>query len=173
MQLICAWCKRTVIEHEKENGNKYVISHGICEECAANMQNPDNKSLREYLDDMKAPVLVVDEEGTILIANKAISGMLGKKVEDIEAFKGGVAMECAYARLPEGCGNTIHCKTCTIRNNVMETFVTGKCKNRTPAFLDQVQGDDVGKLEFFISTEKVGDLVLLRIDKDSGTENGS
>ncbi|MBN2104037.1 hypothetical protein JW835_08370 [bacterium] len=83
----------------------------------------------------------------------------------IENYMGGDAMECVYARLPGGCGNTIHCKTCTIRNSVTETFNTGKSLRKVPAYLDQMQDESVKEIKFLISTEMVNDIVLLRIDE--------
>jgi hypothetical protein len=74
-------------------------------------------------------------------------------------------MECAYSKLPEGCGNTTHCVACTIRNNVMATFETGKSLERVPAFLNRLDRDSVYKTRFLISTEKVAEVVLLRIDE--------
>lgn len=54
------------------------------------------------------------------------------------------------------------CVVCTIRNTVMDTQRTGKARERAPAWLFK---KNAGRLAFLISTEKVGDRVLLRIDE--------
>jgi hypothetical protein len=47
----------------------------------------------------------------------------------------------------------------------METFATGKCLRRVPAFLNRQGRDSIHEIRFLISTEKVDDVVLLRIDE--------
>ena len=64
-----------------------------------------------------------------------------------------------------GCGNTIHCKACTIRNAVMETFDSSRNLHRTPAYLNRAGKDTVQRIRFLISTEKLDEIVLLRIDE--------
>jgi hypothetical protein len=100
-----------------------------------------------------------------VLANEMALQFLDKDPDAVSGFKGGDVMECAYAKLPEGCGNTVHCAACTIRNNVMETFKTGKSLKRVPASLNRRSRGSVDKMEFLISTEKVDDIVLLRIDE--------
>ena len=73
--------------------------------------------------------------------------------------------ECAYATLPGGCGNTIHCDGCTIRNTVMDTFQTGKSHLKKPAYRIHGIPDKNQEIHYLISTVKVKDVVLLRIDK--------
>ena len=125
MKIICAWCEKALGDIEVAGVSEKVISHGICKECLEHFSKNDH-SFRSYLNSFDLPIFAIDSEGKVLIANEESIRLLGKKVEEIENFKGGDAMECAYARLPGGCGNTYHCKTCTIRNSVMETFKTGK-----------------------------------------------
>jgi hypothetical protein len=47
----------------------------------------------------------------------------------------------------------------------MKTFQTGKCLRRVPAYLDRCSDDGSQRTVFLISTEKVNDTVLLRIDE--------
>jgi hypothetical protein len=74
-------------------------------------------------------------------------------------------LECAYARLPGGCGNTEHCKACTIRRTITTTHATGDGKVNVPAYQDIVTPGGIREVRFLISTEKVGNFVLLRIDE--------
>ena len=46
----------------------------------------------------------------------------------------------------------------------MNTFYTGESALRTPAYLRLETGDDVQQIQLLISTERVADCVLLRID---------
>ncbi len=50
----------------------------------------------------------------------------------------------------------------------MDTFQTGKSHLNTPACLNRGDPDDCRKIDMLISTEKVMDVVLLRIDEFGG-----
>jgi len=119
----------------------------------------------DYLDSLGVPILVVDSEGSIDCANKYARDILQKAPSEINGRKGGDVFECAYAKLPKGCGNTIHCDACTIRNTVMDTHVTGNPHIYTKAYLTQGTPDENQEIKFLISTQKVANIVLLRIDK--------
>ena len=115
-------------------------------------------------------MLVVDETGSVVTVNKQALVLIQKSLSDIEDFKGGDVFECAYSKLPGGCGETIHCDGCTIRNTVMDTFQSGRSHLKTPAYLYTGSPDDYTKVDFLISTERVKEFVLLRIDKVGNNE---
>jgi hypothetical protein len=161
---ICAWCKKELGESSSSE-EQQVITHGICDECALNLRAQMGIPLQEYLDGLKAPVLLVDSDVKVLTANAAVRGLIGKELDYIEGFKGGDVFECAFARLPGGCGKTVHCSGCAIRRTVMDTFRTGESHVRTPAYLNQQVLSETRCLDLSITTEKVGDVVLLRIDR--------
>lgn len=91
--------------------------------------------------------------------------LLQKTPEEVEGELGGNAFGCNYADLPGGCGNTAHCKTCTIRMTVMDTLQSGKSNIRVPAYPDLHHMTGENRIRFLITTEKVGEAVLLRIDE--------
>ena len=166
MKVICAWCHqelKTAPSHTDDSGPK--VSHGVCPSCKDYFLSGKRPSLDELLGRLAVPVLVVDSEGAIVLANQHALDVLEKDLDSVQGYKGGDVMECAYARLPGGCGKTEHCKACTIRNNVMETFSTGQGLYRVPAYLNRWVGNEKIRIEFLISTEKVDDTVLLRIDQ--------
>lgn len=142
-----------------------LVSHGICKECTAAVFGSKKYSLMDFLDSLNAPVLTVDTEGKVGCANKQAREILQKEMPDIEGLTGGDVFACSYAHLPDGCGGSFHCDACTIRNTVMSTFQTGEGYLRIPAFLMRGTPDDTYEIQFLISTEKVADVVLLRIDK--------
>jgi ferredoxin len=89
--------------------------------------------------------------------------LLGAEDRHLEGLLGGEVMECVYARSPEGCGNEVHCETCTVRITVMETHATGRAKKGVHAKLARVDGE----VDLVISTEKRGDVVLVLIESIS------
>jgi len=162
MKRVCAWCK-IELEHVEDHSKK-IITHGICDECASQFIKELGTSLHVFLDQLKIPIFLVDKDGLMLTANQNARALVGKNLSQISGKAGGDVMECAYAHLEEGCGNSIHCKSCTIRNLVMDTFQTGKSSYRVPAYPDINTTVGVQKMRFEVSTELVSGAVFLRID---------
>ncbi len=162
MQHICAWCHTPLLPTEMEHDN--AISHGICDSCSSNIFFQMGVSLQEFIDDLDKPVCVVDHEGIIVTANHKTQEMLSKPLEEIRNRLGGDVFECAYSRLPEGCGKTIHCSGCTIRKSVNTTFHTGVSIQSVPAVLNQGELENISPQTFAISTQKVGNAVFLTIE---------
>ena len=166
MKVICAWCRQELeTDHQIAGDPGSEISHGICPSCKDYFLSGRRPTLDEFLNRLAVPVLVVDAQGVILLANQHALDILGKDLNKVQGYKGGDAMECGYARLPGGCGKTEHCKACTIRNSVMETSNTGQSLLRVPAYLNRRTDDGTVRIKFLISTQKVDDMVLLRIDQ--------
>jgi len=165
MRRVCAWCDKELglssIKTEKEN---MPITHGICGDCMRKTMSYKAKPLKDFLDQFSDPVFWVDSERRIVVANNEGLSVLHKKSEEISGKLGGDAFGCKYADLPGGCGNTVHCKTCTIRMTVTDTMQSGRSNIRIAAYpeLHHITGER--KIRFLISTEKIGEAVLLRID---------
>ena len=84
------------------------ITHGICDSCIDNISFQEGVELREFLDALAAPIVMVDSAGTVRAANGAAAAALGTCPADAEGRPLGLVFECEYARLPEGCGQTVH-----------------------------------------------------------------
>jgi len=170
MQHICAWCHADLGEIESASQSATDVSHGICSACADRIRAEMGEPLQEFLDRLEAPILLVESGPRVLTANKRARELLGKELSEIKGHRGGEVIECMYANLPGGCGEQLHCKACTIRNTVLETFETGNSFLHVKAFPDIQVGQDIKTLSLEISTEKVADVVLLRIDDYSEVE---
>lgn len=166
MKIVCAWCQEE-INAGPEDETAFEISHGICLSCKARFFADEEATLEHFLNKLEKPVLLVNGAGQVALANNLALDILGKKIEQVRGLPGGEVMECANAGLPAGCGNTIHCLACAIRNNVMDTHESGKSKRRVPAYLNQRGPDGLQDIDFLISTEKIDAFVLLRIDEIS------
>ena len=164
MSRTCAWCKA---ELPTENGGPaHVVTRCFCPACREYFSSPRNRmSLEQYLNQIGVPVLVMDDDVRVLGFNQPARTLLGHRIEGCLGRYGGDVLECAYARLPGGCGNTEHCKACAIRRTVTTTHATGDSKTNVPAYQDIVTPGGTREVRFLISTEKVGNFVLLRIDE--------
>ena len=164
MSRICAWCKA---ELPTANGEPaHDITRCFCPACREQFSTPRTlKSLQQYLDEIGFPILVMDDDVRVLGFNERARSLLGPRLEGCPGRHGGDVLECAYARLPGGCGNTEHCKACAIRRTVANTYLTGDGQMNVPAYQDIVTPGGVREVRFLISTEKAGNFVLLRIDE--------
>jgi hypothetical protein len=141
------------------------ISHGICESCVDNFTFQQGVPFQRYLDSIAVPVLAVDRYVVVKAVNQKACDVLGKDPREIVQHLGGNVFECAHARLPEGCGRTIHCSGCVIRKSVTRTFETGEPQINVPATLRRRGLDHPSPVVLFITTVKSEDVVMLRVDR--------
>lgn len=163
MRRICAWCKKELTPRE-DMGLEKEITHGICSICALNFTSSIPKTLKDMLDLIREPVLIVDSDGFVRSANESGLRMLGKDLDSVVRQRGGDVFECSYAGLPEGCGETEHCKTCAVRNIIMDTLVHDRGYKNVPAYQKINTANGPRIMQFTLSTEKIGEQILLRID---------
>lgn len=140
------------------------ITGSVCDECFRHLEARSGMPLLDFLDGLDVPVLAADGDCVVDLANKPLLELLGKDPSQVRGQRGGDVFECAYAHLPGGCGQTVHCSACAIRRAVTETFITGKSLHRVPAYLNRDLPTQFLQLGLLISTEKAWGMVLLRID---------
>jgi hypothetical protein len=144
------------------------ISHGICGSCLNNFEFQQGVPFQRYIDSLPLPVLVVDRHAVIKAVNRRACEALSKEPLEIVQHLGGNVFECAHARLPEGCGNTVHCSGCAIRRSVMRTFETGEPQTSVPAVLRRGGKGPPRDIALTITTVRSGDVVMLRVDSEEG-----
>lgn len=174
MKTICAWCNKEISGDDGQPDG--MISHGICTECQDYFFPPGGpRSFTDFLDLLPVPVLVVDDDAKLIGANKRAAGLLGKDAARIKGKQFGEAIECPYAKLPGGCGQTMHCRSCTVRLTVHDTYTTGLGHYDVPAYQDICFAREVKTVCYLISTEKSGEFVFLNIHdvKDKKCEQSS
>jgi PAS domain-containing protein len=140
------------------------ISHGICEPCRLDLLGDLGTPLREFLETLQVPVVLAADDLVVEGANPAAQKVLGKAEEEMLGRRGGDVFDCAHASLPEGCGRTIHCSGCTIRNTVTDTYRNGTPHLRVPSTLTRGEADSPQSVRLHISTERVGGKVLLKVE---------
>jgi hypothetical protein len=140
------------------------ITHGICKTCRDRLLHGDEQTLSDYLERLNVPILLVEQEGRVLGANRLAQRLLGKGLPAIKSRLAGDVIECVHARELGGCGGTIHCTSCAIRRTVTDTYASGKCHIKVPAYQDIGTPSENKRSLFLITTEKIGDCVMLRID---------
>jgi PAS domain-containing protein len=80
----------------------------------------DHSFYSEILDAKPMPVLIVDDDARIILANQAARPFLGAGAEAVYRRRTGEVLHCLRASDdPAGCGGGPACKACVIRNSVV------------------------------------------------------
>lgn len=165
MKTVCAWCNREMDDGaETGRSEDHIVSHGICNDCADNVEFQMGVSIKKFLNSFDMPVIMVDHDGRAITANSNALELVNKDLAVIKHAMLGNIFECAYARLPRGCGRDTHCSGCTIRNAVKETFETGVPHVNLPATVAYDRDGKGSGRSLLVSTENALNYVLLRIE---------
>lgn len=165
MKKVCAWCNRDMeTGWECDPSDDEIVSHGICHDCADNVEFQLGVSIKKFLNSFHVPVIMVDSDGRAITANGEALELVKKELFAIKHALLGNIFECAYSRLPGGCGKSTHCSGCTIRNAVKNTFTTGRSNVNLPATVAYKRDGSGDGVSLVISTEKVLNYVLLRVE---------
>lgn len=168
MKNLCAWCNQNIFKDADENSESVrPVSHGICIACAKKMFSELSEDMNAYLNRFDIPILIVDKDENVISANEKALKKAGLKPEELKGMRCGDVIECVNATEIGRCGKTIHCQSCVIRNSVLFTHNTGKPQIRIPAFPDTQQFESVKPSCVLISTEKVGEMVFIKIEEET------
>jgi hypothetical protein len=159
MHAICSYCEADLGQREPLDDPR--VTHSICEPCFEHFEAQWNgQHLAEFMDRYDTPMVAVTPDRRVIAINAAMSATMGIGSREAAGLLGGEFMECEHARLPERCGHTVHCSSCTIRSAVEHTTTTGEDVPRRPAILER----DRGTVHMFISTTRRGAWVQLVIE---------
>ena len=161
MRQLCMYCAMPL---EGDEPASEEVSHGLCPECYPRFVAGTGKPAQEFLDSLPFPVFVINDEQMLVGANCHARAMAATEFDEESPALGGVVFQCVHAMKPGGCGRTVHCKTCTIRNSVVETAMTGMAKRHVEAFMDLGDVTGATHVRFVVTTEKIGDAVLLTVE---------
>ncbi len=163
MSNLCINCSTEMEEH----GNVgYSITNGVCLQCVESIFGKHNSELTTFLDNLEAPILLMQSDPRqVKTANKQACELFKKELSQIEGHRGGQVFDCVYAFTKDGCGKDVNCEDCKIKNAVVETFTSGKSSDGASTVLDIKNNDSTIPYKLRVSTEKVGELALIRIDQ--------
>jgi PAS domain-containing protein len=86
---------------------------------AADPWRDATSALRVLFDAVPMPLLVVDEDVTVLAFNRAAAPLLGDKPDQMLRRRGGEVLSCLrHHHAPKGCGTHGACKDCVVRASV-------------------------------------------------------
>lgn len=120
-------------------------------------------AFRNFLDSLEEPVLLMNGEVQVYMANKAAREKLNLKLPRISTPWCGEFLECANHSELECCGTTPRCKACVLRNSVARTFEKGEPVDGALAYLDVLSPAGMKRKWFLVNTQFMAGAVLLKI----------
>lgn len=105
------------------------------------------------------------EPRQIVTANKSACELFNKDLSEIEGYRGGQVFDCIHSFTEAGCGKDENCQDCTIKKAVVDTFASGQSHRNIQTILAIKKHDEINPFDLQVSTEKIGEYVLLTIDK--------
>lgn len=162
----CNWCQQELnVTHEKSAD--FIITGGVCTDCAEKVFKSNNINIiREYIQTIDAPVLLLQPEPRqVYSANNMACELFDKELFQMEGHRGGQVFNCIHAYTEAGCGKDTNCENCEIKGAIIETFTSGNSYAGIKKRLDVHKDNKTIPYTLQISTEKIGDFALVRIDK--------
>lgn len=157
----CAWCGSSLAGRDPDAGP---VSHGICRSCLVDVEYR-KQSLSDLLARLPRAAMALDRDCRVVGTTDDARGHSADDRPVAVARLAGEVLSCIYAEYPGGCGRTEHCVGCTIRTAVERTADTGTPLANAPAFGYVATPDGPSQVWYRISTERLGAVVLLRIEE--------
>lgn len=153
-----------ILAHARTVAEKIAVSYGIYEKPTP--QVLDGLNYNEWIEAIDAPVLLMQgNPRQIVTANIRALELFEKELAEVEGHRGGQVFDCIHAFTDDGCGKDSNCDGCKIRDSIIDTFTTGMPHNGVSTTLLIKKAKKVTNHILQLSTEKVGGLVLIRIER--------
>ncbi|MBI4998038.1 MAG: hypothetical protein HZC22_14325 [Rhodocyclales bacterium] len=125
---------------------------------------------------IEVPVLLMQgNPRQVVTANQLALELFGKRLNEVEGHRGGQVFDCEHSFSAAGCGMDANCEHCAIKGAIVDTFTTGLPHEAVAATLPVRKAGVAGYRALQVSTEKTGDLALVRIERyeDTATRSDS
>lgn len=155
----CSVCGKTSgTAGQADPGN---ITSGICDACVEQIAGSP-----VLLDAIDAPVLLMQgNPRQVVTANGKALALFGKELYEVENLRGGQVFDCVHSFTEAGCGKDVNCENCKIKDAIVDTFVTASSHSGVSSALSIKKHHAIRNYVLQVSTQKVGDLALVRIDR--------
>jgi len=166
MKQICTLCRNNAVD-ENEQSTVRNITNNVCRSCERRFHTTSSAAaLKALVDAIDAPVLVMQAEPRLVYtANRKALELFNKGLDQVEQHRGGQVFDCVHAFTKAGCGKDEHCQPCKIKNAIVDTLSTGRPYNNVSTELDIRKSAGTSAFTVQISTEKIGDMALVRMDR--------
>jgi hypothetical protein len=161
------FCSNCGVEIPPEQiGNAPHRAYDVCPECQESFQRQlKGQELEKFWKTIEFPAFLVNKELRVLSANESCLRSLCSGDHRPPGLMCGEFLRCANAENPEHCGGSPSCLLCSLRRAAETTFKTGKDQRNIPVSLKRAEGGQVMRMELAISTESLGDLVQITVER--------
>jgi len=157
VRVLCSWCYNT-IESSELNDDQEVM----CPDCKKWHQGATEDCIKEFLENLPIPVVSIAADNTIITTNSKASEIFRLEPEKNFEKKAGELFDCKNSRSAGGCGKTVNCMKCTIRNLVLTTYLDGTPREKVSV---PVETNENKKASLTVSAVRVKGNVWLRFDE--------
>ena len=120
----------------------------------------------QAIEAIAAPVLLMQgNPRQVVTANGRALQLFGKTQPDMAGHRGGEVFDCLHSFSAAGCGKDANCEHCAIKNAIVDTFETGASHDAVAATLPVSKAGALEYRALQVSTEKIGDLALVRVER--------
>ena len=171
MTEICIVCGKSIKSNTKTMRRN--ISYAICDNCISGVSVASD--CNAVLEAINAPVLLMQKDPRqVITANRKALALFEKKRQEVEGHRGGQVFDCAHSFTEAGCGNDVNCENCKIKNAIVDTFTLANSHNGVSTELPIRKANGTTTYAFQVSTEMLGDLVLVRVERyDADAQSGN
>ena len=152
-----------ILAHARTVAEKIAVRYGIGEKSV--QQESGELNYREWIRAIDAPILLMQgNPRQVVSANRRALELFEKELREVEGLRGGQVFDCVHAFTEAGCGKDRNCEGCKIRDAIIDTFTTGEPHNNVSTSLQIKKANGIMTHVLQVSTEKVGDLALVKIE---------
>lgn len=163
MSQVCRLCKKVITVTVPDRA----VTRGICGSCLSRITSASEAG--ELLEAIDAPVLLMQgSPRQVVTANVKALQLFEKELPEVEAHRGGQVFDCVYSFTAAGCGLDVNCENCKIKHAIVDTFVAATPHHVASSVLQVKKPGGLVSRTLQVSTEKLGDLALVRIDRFDG-----
>lgn len=120
----------------------------------------------DFIETIDAPVLLMQgNPRQVVTANRRALALFAKPLHEVEGRRGGQVFDCVHAFTAAGCGKDVNCESCAIKAAIVDTFDTAAAHEGVASGLMLRKADGDRRCVLQVSTERLGDLALVRIDR--------
>ena len=162
MTASCTLCGRSVLPNAKTSRRN--ITAGICDSCISQVSGTSDCSM--LLEAIDAPILLMQgNPRQVITANRRALALFEKMPHEVESHRGGQIFDCVHSFTEAGCGKDANCENCKIKNAIVDTFTSANPHLGVSTELAIKKANGARAYLLQVSTEKLGDLALVRIER--------
>jgi hypothetical protein len=103
MKVVCAWCTLEIGEvTHQDDSQSFEVTHGICKSCKDYFFGDRHLTLDKFLNRLEAPVLMVNAQGEVVLANDRALQLLQKDLAAVSGFRAGMSWSVPTPGCREG-----------------------------------------------------------------------